>query len=365
RSAAENISFVVNFEAIGGSGASLLVETSGPESWIIEHYSAAVERPAAFSFATEIARLMGDIGTDFDPFRNAGVPGLHFAYMRGSPIYHTSADNIESVSLRSLQHHGDAAVGVIRHFGNLDLRPERSNGTPTYFTVGPLLIKYPAWAAWVGLLAAAALLVAALRRARLSLGRVVAAAGRNAAGILGATIVATLLWILATAVRNTPSAAEAYALLFLIGGFALWVAHRLVGGERNSEFLPGTAVIWIALSLVTVLFLPGSSYLFVWPALAAAIALSVEPLSRGRFVGFVAVAAIALLLLTPAVEFFFQLGQPRPGNPDSSIPAVAVVAFLFVVLGGRLLRGVWWKPSIGSGPFTAPPPPRLERPSET
>jgi len=47
------------------------------------------------------------------------------------------------------------------------------------------------------------------------------------------------------------------------------------------------------------------------------------------------------VLATPAVEFFFQMGQPRPGNLDSSIPAAASVAFLLAALAAGLLLEVW------------------------
>jgi Zn-dependent M28 family amino/carboxypeptidase len=96
-SMAADIGLVVNFEAIGSSGPSTLVETSGPEGWIVREFAAATRRPVAFSFITELVELIGDVGTDFDPFRNAGVPGLHLVYLRGSPIYHTAADDVDSV----------------------------------------------------------------------------------------------------------------------------------------------------------------------------------------------------------------------------------------------------------------------------
>ena len=102
---------VVNLEAIGGSGPSSLVETTGSEPWLVGQYSAAVSNPTAFSFIAEITALIGDFGTDFDPFRNAGVPGFHFAYMRGSPIYHSPADDLGSVGWDSVQHHGSNALG--------------------------------------------------------------------------------------------------------------------------------------------------------------------------------------------------------------------------------------------------------------
>ena len=121
-----DLSLFVNLEANGGHGASLLVETSGPEKWLIEHLSEVASRPAAFSFLPETARLLGDIGTDFDEFRNAGVKGFHFAYLQGSSIYHTPGDNIDALSLGSMQHHGDHALGIARHFGSLDLGAARS-----------------------------------------------------------------------------------------------------------------------------------------------------------------------------------------------------------------------------------------------
>ncbi len=97
------------------------------------------------------------------------------------------------------------------------------------------------------------------------------------------------------------------------------------------------------LSLLTALFVPGVSYLFIWPAIAAGLAANWRTVSPGPLASFrfAVVAAPTVMLMTPAVEFFFQFGQPRPGNPDSSIPAIAGMAVLLVALVGGLLRGVW------------------------
>lgn len=342
--AATDLDFIVNFEAIGGSGASLVAETSGPESWVIDQYATAVEHPAAFSFATEIARLMGDIGTDFDPFRNLGVPGLHFAYMQGSPMYHTPADDIGSVSLRSLQHHGDNALQVAQHFGNLDLSGPHSDDRSAFFTLRPAFVKYPAWLGWPMVLAAAGLISSAFRGSDLSPRRVAAAAGRTLLTVFSASLVATLLWVVVTMVWETPSVLEAYGLLLIIGGVAIWLATRAAGRLEPGYHRAAVALVWILLCLLTLALLPGSSYLFAWPALALGIAANLQESSRNRLLGFALVAAFALPLLTPAVDFFFQFGQPRRGNPDSSIPAVAAVAFLLIALAGSLLRSVWWRP---------------------
>ncbi len=342
---AADIGFVVNFEALGGSGPSMVAETSGAESWVIAEYAAAVDRPVAFSFAPEIARAIGDIGTDFDPFRNAGIPGLHLVYMRGSPIYHTPEDNIESVSLSSLQHHGDNAVGIVRRFGDLDLEVTQTTTTAAYFTLRPAFVIYPAWIGWVIVVAAIGALTVGLRGAALSPGRVLAATGRTLLGAIGASLIGTLLWILTTMVRDTPVAIESYGYLFLIGGVVVWLASRFARNRDPLQNRIAVGLTWVLLGLLTVATLPGTSYLFVWPALALGIAANLQSNSRKRMLGFAVTAAATALLLVPAVEFFWQSGQPRPGNPDSSIPAVAAVAFWLVALAGTALRSVWWQPA--------------------
>ena len=86
---ADDIQFVINLEAAGSAGPSLLLETSGPDRWVIERYIAGVPHPAAFSFLTGISELIGGSNTDFAPFRDSGIAGVEFVYAHGSPIYHT------------------------------------------------------------------------------------------------------------------------------------------------------------------------------------------------------------------------------------------------------------------------------------
>ncbi len=339
-----DIGFVVNFEALGGSGPSMVAETSGAESWVISNYAAGVDRPVAFSFMPEIARAIGDIGTDFDPFRNAGVPGLHLVYMRGSPIYHTPADNIESVSIRSLQHHGDNALGIVRRFGNLDLLQARTNSGSAYFTLRPAFISYPAWIGWLVVMTAIGLVTITMRRSGLSPGRLLAASGRKLLNVIGASLGGALLWVVVTMVRDTPTTLESYGYLLIIGGLVVWLANRAAGQGDPQERRAAATLVWIFLSLLTVGVLPGTSYLFVWPALTLGVAVNLQSNSAQRLIGFIVTAAAIGTLLVPGVEFFWQSGQPRPGNPDSSIPAVAVVALLLIALAGAALRSVWWQP---------------------
>jgi len=94
---------------------------------------------------------------------------------------------------------------------------------------------------------------------------------------------------------------------------------------------------------------PGFGPLFTLPALAAAVACNwhTRPTDWGAVLRFALVAAPTVVLLIPAIDFFFQFGQPRPGNPDSGMPSVAAVAFLLAVLGGGLMVSTWRGPPTG------------------
>lgn len=343
-SLAAGIGLVVNFEAIGGSGPSLLVETSGPEGWIVGEFARATPQPVAFSFITELVGLMGDIGTDFDPFRNAGVPGLHFAYLRESPLYHTTADDVESVGLGSLQHHGVHALGIARHFGDLDLSSPPPSDEAVFFTIRPLFIKYPT--AWVIPLAVAVIALYSVVAAKWFKGsardpvRLLRSAARTAAVGLLATIGATIVWIGIVAVRSTPGTIESYFYFLAILAIAVYVGARFCRGRPG--FTPGILLIWVTFAMLTAAALPGFSYLFTWPALAAAAVFLWQPDSSGqRLLRFGLVAAPTLILMIPAVDSLLQLSQPRPGNPDSELASVFAAPLLLALLAAGLIQTVW------------------------
>lgn len=348
----DRLGLVVDFEALGHTGASLLVATNGPESWLIEHYAAAETHPAAFSFLTELSRLLGEVGTDFDVVRAAGIPGFHFAYLRGSPVYHTPDDDIASVDLGSVQHHGSHAVAIARHFGDLDLgRVPESDGT-VFFMVRRSMVSYSArWAVPIAVLAVAGLGGARFVRRRRRLGtlpEVTRSAATSLLATLAAALAGTLAWMLVATVRSRPGVVESYAYGALVLGGTLLLGRLLVGrGERRTARAQreGWAVLWVLLAVVTAAALPGMSYLFVWPALAAAGALVWQPRRRpSALARFAALATVALVLMTPVIDVLFSLAQPLPGNPDAETTAAMFAPLTLALLVAGLLGGGWERP---------------------
>jgi hypothetical protein len=104
---------VVNLEARGTSGPSMLFETSGESARFAELARRALERPVTSSLSVAVYRRLPN-DTDLSVFSRHGVPGANFAFIGDVSRYHTPDDRLEQLDLGSLQHHGDNALALVR-----------------------------------------------------------------------------------------------------------------------------------------------------------------------------------------------------------------------------------------------------------
>jgi hypothetical protein len=339
-----DVALAVNFEGISVSGPSTLVEISGQTGVLISRLAYAVPDPVAYSFLTQTADLIGGSATDFDIFRDRGVPGYNFTYMRGSSIYHTPRDSMANLNVDGLAHHGSLALGIAQNLGSLEIGDNES-GDSVFFTVPfDLVVRYSATWAIVSLLVAMLLLAGALRvrvtewgssvRALLSGVGLVLLAG------LASIVVGTFVWVGLVKLRPEMGLVEAYAylaaLVGLIGGG--WYLAQRRSTQRGSDVAGGLLIVWLAFALTLGFLLPAIGYLFVWPAIVAGIAEMITGHDRRYSVRLIAVVVAALtvfIVIVPAIDIFFQFASPRPGNPGSEMPAtIAVSLFLvFLVIG--------------------------------
>lgn len=125
----DDVAAVVNLEARGSSGASLMFETGRDPAWAVERLAGAGVRPVTSSLFDEVYRRLPN-DTDFTIFRRAGRAGLNFAFIGGSEAYHMPLDTPERLSPASLQHHGEAALSLARELGETDLGAVSGGGTP-------------------------------------------------------------------------------------------------------------------------------------------------------------------------------------------------------------------------------------------
>lgn len=145
---ANEIEFVVNLEARGTTGPSLMFQTSEDSQFLISLLRESVDRPMCSSVFYEVYKRMPN-NTDFTVYTERGVRGFNYAYIGNVRGYHTSEDNFENVDRGSLQHHGDNALGLARKLSSLEhvkFEPERA----VYFDVMARgIVSWPErWSMW-------------------------------------------------------------------------------------------------------------------------------------------------------------------------------------------------------------------------
>ncbi|MFO0982892.1 MAG: M28 family peptidase, partial [Planctomycetota bacterium] len=278
-----SVGVVLNFEARGNRGASLMFETSTPNRGLIDAFAQAAPCPTGSSLMGDVYRRMPN-DTDFTIFREHGFRGLNFAFIGGYDAYHQPWDSVANLAASSLQHHGAQMLALARRFATHELQ----GGDPldaVYFNLGPLFVHYPATLVWPLTIGAVALLLVVLVRSRAALAwRPLLAAMIELLGalvlttIVGFGVSQALLALVPGSVRQLVWGHTRHdgPLLVLLALVALMLAGGLL---RSASRRIGVACLFAAALCVWVLalvaascWLPGGSYLFLWPIVPVLIA---------------------------------------------------------------------------------------------
>jgi hypothetical protein len=366
---AKQVGVVLNFDARGNSGPSVMFETSDGNGWLIREYAQAARSPLATSVSMDVYRILPNY-SDLTVFKLAGMGGLNFGFGGGVAYYHSADDTPENLDDDTLQHQGDNALATTLRLGRLDLDGTKS--TDVVYT--SILNRFVVWysQAWVRPLAAAAALlfvVVTLAGVRAAQMRIVDLA--VGAFVLFASMCASLVAVGFVALAGTCSsllldlsnrtqiAWEKYDVPIMTGFAVLTAAITLAvarwAGRRHSLVALGLGAFswWLALTFATAVWVPGASYLFLWPTLAGVAGLGVSSRSRpGSAVGWTATVVSSLptlLLLPPMIRATFDGLSLRMTAPIM-ILVVLFVGTMLPVLGPLVASEPrHWKASTGAG----------------
>lgn len=298
----QTVRAVVNVEARGSSGPSVMFETGANNAALIELFAEVIERPVTNSLAYEIyKRLPND--TDFSPFRNAGHIGFNLAFLGSASRYHSQHDTVDRLSKTSLAHHGDNALALVTELTRIDLATIKADGDASYFDLfGRVLVRWPA--SWnLPLAALALLLVLALalhQRKELSARKLMWAVGLT---LLTGPLLFGAGWLLSFPLGRWPDAMildhpSPWPARIALGSCAMLIALALgaVLARRQAGALAG----WIALAslgLGVAMIMPGAAYAFLFPSLAyAAVGWALARRPQGAWWATVLASALALVL---------------------------------------------------------------------
>ncbi len=341
---ARDIGVVLNFDARGNSGPSFMFETSDENGWLVEQFAQAVPHPLATSLSMDVYRIMPN-NTDMTVFKHAGMGGLNFAFSAGIAYYHSLEDRPENLDLSTLQHQGENALAMSRRLGALDLDKVRRRDVVYTSVLGRTVLYYDqAWGLPLAVVATGLFLVvvrAAIRTGIMRMGDLMVGAGITLAAICAALLSAVILFLLGafwSVLRDRVGGLyipwQKYDVSIMTG-CALGTAamtlmlERWLGRDRPLVALGlGALTWWLVLSLATAVWLPGASYLFVWPTLTGLVGLAVSVHSRpGSIIAWsttMLCSTPSLILLPPLIRATFDglgLGMMAP---------IMVVVALFI-----------------------------------
>jgi hypothetical protein len=326
----KDVGAVVNMEARGTSGASRLFETSGPNRWLVEHVARALKHPATSSIDTTVyERLPND--TDLTVFKAAGIPGVNFAFIGDASRYHTPRDEVDNLSLASLQHHGDNGLAAVRALADADF-DQASPGKAVFFDVlGFFIVSWPERASIPMAAVALVLLAATLWRVRPKPAPLIVLV--RAGLILGAT--AASFGILFLLVRigvwagALPSPWVAWsAPLILLSWLVpvtvylalLWLTNLFVDDATDWLTVWG---LWTLIALALSIFVPGASFLFLLPAIVAGAVGVVAIPAKRTLIAAIAPLGVAALLWFPLLEVWYA------AMGTQALPLLAALVALF------------------------------------
>jgi hypothetical protein len=295
---ADKVGLILNFEARGTAGPSMMFETSQGNGWLISEAAKAGVDLRASSVMYGVYKMM-PFNSDFTAAKRRGLKGFNVAFIDNFCWYHTKNDTPEHMSLASLQNHGSYALGLARHFGNLPLDGDLVKPDMVFFnTIGSRVVYYPmAWSgpiAWLAVLVFALAVLFGLIRGHASilgfLGGILAFALTSVASALVVLVALGIVYgpdklyaqyttnitLLPDLVALNHNTLYGFALAALATGVFMACYQGLCRRMRTANLAAGALAWWAAGALAIQHFMPGGSYTAAWPLLSASLGLAVS-----------------------------------------------------------------------------------------
>lgn len=317
----------INFEARGNRGPYVMFETAEDNSWYIDQYKKSAVLPVAYSFSYDVYRFM-DNDTDFTIFKKAGLKGLNFATVLGFETYHMKTDNVQNLSMDSIQHAGSNALAMAKQFGNMDLSKPHNKGNSVYFTAArSVLIVYPE-SLVIALCAAALVLLAAviflgIKRSVLTPKGLIIGFLISFIPILASTLFGFIIQKVFDSIYGNDFSDEGVLRFLKAGDVWIIILVPIVAvltfitfklfSKKFSYFnlLTGSLIIWSLLCIVSSLLLKSSSYLFTLPLIITLIGMLIALVTKSSSkewssgLIFLLAAAAVIIIFTPTIALLY------------------------------------------------------------
>ncbi len=274
----KRVGLVLNLEARGVTGPSMMFETGPNNLKQIAGFKQASAAPTASSLIIEIYKRMPN-ATDYTVYKMHNLPGLNFAFSQGVSLYHAPKDDIDHLDIKSVQHQGDNVLAALKVFGDQDLTTLAADEDATYFDVfGMFLVS---WAASMGLpfllLGTVGFIALIWQQGGANVKQIIGALACVLLTIVALPVVGWLLSMplgpfggLQPLAHPFPWPAR-FALLAAVLLVSFMLSRLALKLTNSSALFYVVWSVYLLLALITVLIISGASYMFLVPFLAAMI----------------------------------------------------------------------------------------------
>ena len=351
----EQVRAVINLEARGSTGASVMFETGPGNRGVIRMVAKNLDRPVANSLSQEVYRRMPN-DTDFSIYRNYGLPGVNFAFTGGASIYHSLSDDRNNLDPGSLQHHGQNAWSMLHAMDERNLERVVSEEDAAYVDLfGRTLLHYPMSSAPGLALVLSVLVLAAISRTYSRQVRFRQVLWTTLGILLLAVSLPALGWALSWPLGQWVDAGPLehpfpwvgqavllLAVLWALSAVLVFLAPRVT----TASAMATSWGVFVALSLVLAYKLPVAGYLGVLPLLAFTLGLLFDGfrwkeqprLLFSSLLGYLAAAYLGFYFffqLDVLLNFKYSMLKTAP----LLLPAIAALPLLLAFFEQRQGRG--------------------------
>jgi hypothetical protein len=353
----KKIDLVINFEARGTSGPSIMFQTSDQNGWIVKEFAKVAPNPVTSSLLGNLFEIMPN-DSDLTVSNENKISGLNFAYGDGWTGYHTPNDDIEHLDVRSLEHQGRNALAMSKHFGQLELKDIKKENA-VYFNFFGSVISYSYY--WVYpltgiivLLFAMVTIFAVKKKSATYKGL-----GKSLLAILSAILASilttTLVWMgvnslwaeKMTLFSGATYDSFLYQLAFVLFTFSIclliWRKFRSI---NEWEMTLSAIFLGVLFLIVFTQFLPGASYLFAWPLLVSLLILGwaiwrnkIDKISTNTWL-LSLISFLPVVLFVPLLKLLFTF-FPVSLVPYLMLIVVWLLALLFMHFRKLFQLGQW------------------------
>lgn len=360
---AKEVDIVINLEARGSSGPSVLFETNEQNERLVAEFAKATSNPIAHSFVYDLYKAMPN-DTDLSVYKSAGMYGLNFGFFDGSYSYHSPEDTVENLNLESLQHHGDNMLNLVQHLGNMDLIAKEDEKSLYFNVIGKKVIsyneKYVLPIMIIGIILFFATFFHGYVQKKLtSVGTSIGFLLFLSTIIIGyfagegiLAVISYLTEIQIWTISAYPSISNPVFIGTILLVMALIVAIYLATMKKIStnDMAMGGLIGWLILVCISSFFFKNSSYVFIWPLLIGLVGFNLLLLVKKKLLSVEGVVSLLLgmlplVMIAPIIYLAYILLLLHASGILMAGVALAVV-FLVPALGHIRKRYVWLLPSL-------------------